>query len=126
MLLLATAAAATLAATPAVARDGAPYVGIEGGILFPENQALKGTVTLTSNANFPNVPLTNVGEIRFHDGYDVDAIGGYDFGLFRLEGELGYKHASVERVNVNNAFISGINTPSFRRQRPCQRLLRNG
>ena len=69
MLLLATAATVALAATPAVARDGAPYVGIEGGILFPENQRLEGAVTLTSTANFPDVPLTNVGEVRFHDGY---------------------------------------------------------
>ena len=111
-LLLATAAAAALAATPAVAKNGSPYVGIEGGILFPENQRLEGAITLDDTTNFPNVPLTNVGEVRFHDGYDVDGIAGYDFGVFRLEGELGYKHASVERVNVNNAFISAINVPS--------------
>ena len=111
-LLLATAAAAAITATPAAAKDGSPYVGVEGGILFPENQKLEGAVTLTDTTNFPNVSTTNVGEVRFHDGYDVDIIGGYDFGHFRLEGELGYKHSSVETVNVNPTFISAINTPA--------------
>ena len=27
-------------------------------------------------------------------GYDVDVVGGYDFGMFRLEGELAYKKAT--------------------------------
>ena len=111
-LLFATAAAAAITATPAAARDGSPNVGLEGGLLFPENQNLDGAVTLTDTTNFPDVSTTNVGEARFHDGYDVDIIGGYDFGHFRLEGELGYKHASVERVNINPTLISAINTPS--------------
>ena len=34
--LLAAAAAAAIA-TPAVARDGSGYVGVEGGILFPKD-----------------------------------------------------------------------------------------
>lgn len=31
-----------------------------------------------------------------HDvGYDVDIVGGYDFGMVRLEAELAYKRAST-------------------------------
>ena len=29
-------------------------------------------------------------------GFDVDVIGGYDFGMFRVEGELGYKRACID------------------------------
>ena len=35
-------------------------------------------------------------------GYDIDAIAGYDFGMLRLEGELGYKHAGVNEVRLNS------------------------
>ena len=38
--LLAAVAAAAIA-TPAVARDGSGYVGLEGGILFPRDQNLR-------------------------------------------------------------------------------------
>ena len=31
-------------------------------------------------------------------GYDVDFRGGYDFGMFRLEGELAYKHANRQEL----------------------------
>ena len=34
---LLAATAALVFATPAAARDGSPYVGIEGGILFPKS-----------------------------------------------------------------------------------------
>ncbi len=33
-------------------------------------------------------------------GYDVGLVGGYDFGLFRLEGELAYKRASIEDLRA--------------------------
>ena len=32
---------------------------------------------------------------------DVDAIGGYDFGMFRLEGELGYKRAKHDHYSAS-------------------------
>jgi hypothetical protein len=35
--LLAATAAAAVMATPAMARDGSVYVGIEGGVLFPKD-----------------------------------------------------------------------------------------
>lgn len=111
-LLLAGAAALAVAATPALAKDGSPYVGIEGGILFPQSQDLNGSVTFTDTTNFPNVTTTNIGKLRYKRGYDVDFIGGYDLGMFRLEGELGYKRARTKDFSVNNAFLTGINTPS--------------
>ena len=43
--------------------------------------------------------------MRYKAGYDVDLRGGYDFGMFRLEGELGYKHAKMKSASfVDNTF----------------------
>jgi len=110
-LLLASAVAAI--ATPAVARDGSPYVGLEGGVLFPQHMSGVFTSTFTQGAQTPaagtaaalpgtgNVgvlpatfttvpgPIVGNSNVRFKTGYDIDAIIGYDFGMFRLEGELG-------------------------------------
>jgi hypothetical protein len=48
------ASAATLAiATPAAARDGSGYIGIEGGILFPQSQSGVFTGTFTQSAQSP-------------------------------------------------------------------------
>jgi len=103
------AAAATVAiAAPAAARDGSGYVGIEGGVLKPKSQDLFGSVDFT-NAVPADIGRTDVASVRYKMGYDVDLIGGYDFGMFRLEGELGYKSAKTKNVNVNNAFVTAVN-----------------
>ena len=47
--LLATAAALVIS-TPAVARDGSPYVGIEGGLLWPKNVNVNGFIDFTDPA----------------------------------------------------------------------------
>src|SRR4051812_12529543 len=108
--LLAAAAAAAFA-TPALAADGSGYVGIEGGVLFPQKQHIDAVIDFANPAN-PDVTFDNIARIKNKTGYDVDLIGGYDFGMFRLEGELGYKRATLKRVEVDNAFLTGINTPS--------------
>ena len=105
------AAAAAIFATPAAARDGSPYVGLEGGVLFPKRQHLDANIDFT-DPTVTDVTFTNVGRVKNKTGYDVDAIAGYDFGMFRLEGELGYKRAKLKNVTVDNAFLTGINTPS--------------
>ena len=117
-LLLASAAVAI--ATPAVARDGQPYVGLEGGVLFPQNENgnLKATFTQGAQSPAAGTPAAAPGtgsvgtlplalrtvptiieqdpNIRYKTGYDIDAVGGYDFGFFRLEAELGYKSTKVK------------------------------
>ena len=47
--LLLAGAAALVVATPAVARDNSPYVGIEGGVLFPKKQTISGNIDFTTN-----------------------------------------------------------------------------
>ncbi|HVL79595.1 MAG TPA: outer membrane beta-barrel protein [Sphingomicrobium sp.] len=115
--LLAAAAAAAVA-TPAVARDGSPYVGIEGGILFPRSQSGDAFVDFTTTQS-PATPAAPAGPadanfenafgVDYRRGIDVDVIAGYDFGMFRLEGELGWKRARLREFEVDNAFINSLN-----------------
>ena len=106
--LLAAVAAAAIA-TPAMARDGSGYVGIEGGALFPKNQHVNATVDFTDPL-VTDISSTRAATIKNKTGYDVDLIGGYDFGMFRLEGELGYKRSSLKSANFNDTFITAFNT----------------
>ncbi|QIK78147.1 outer membrane beta-barrel protein [Sphingomonas piscis] len=108
--LLAAAATAALAA-PAAARDGSPYVGIEGGLLLPRD--------VNGDAFVDNVRTVGAGadfsdggafEHNLKRGWDVDVIGGYDFGAFRLEGELGWKRAKREGLNPDGSFLGSLNT----------------
>jgi opacity protein-like surface antigen len=93
--LLAAAATAAIA-TPAAARDGSPYVGIEGGILFVQDMEFDLEDT-TDDADLDNF-LT----ITHKPGFDVDAIAGYDFGLLRAEAELGWKRATHDQYQFTN------------------------
>jgi hypothetical protein len=81
-LLLAFAAA--VVSTPAAARDGSGYVGVEAGVFMPRDSDVdrRGAVTGGIWGDWLSTVDHNL-------GYDVDLIAGYDFGMFRLEGELG-------------------------------------
>ncbi len=115
--LLAATAAAAVVATPAMARDGSVYVGIEGGILFPkDNDAdvfADFTTTQVPGTPAAIVPLDTDFEdafgIDYKRGIDVDAIIGYDFGMFRLEGEIGYKKSKVNDFEIDDSDIAAIN-----------------
>jgi opacity protein-like surface antigen len=109
-LLLATAAAVVIA-TPAAAKDNSGYIGLEGGILFPQKQDIDASIDFTDPL-VTDVTFDDVARIKYKKGYDVDLIGGYDFGMFRVEGELGYKRAKTKSLQINDAFLTGINTPS--------------
>ena len=103
------AAVATVAiAGPAAAKDGSPYVGVEGRILFPQKQSVFGNIDFTDPA-LTDISRTDIASVRYKKGYDLDLIGGYDFGMFRLEGELGYKRAKAKSLSVNSSFVDAIN-----------------
>jgi opacity protein-like surface antigen len=91
-LAIAVALASTAMATPAVARDHSFYAGLEGGGMIVEDMHL---AYKDATRTIPDAY-----RINFGTGLDVDAIAGYDFGFVRLEGELGYKHASVDGINA--------------------------
>ncbi len=99
------ALATTALSTPALARDDAWYVGVEGGAMLVEDikfdiGAAKDVVTAHHKA-----------------GWDADATVGYDFGPFRAEAEVGYREASVNRLTstvtmpIRNAAGAAVNAP---------------
>ena len=102
-LLLATAAAFAIA-TPAAAQDSGPYLGIEGGVMFPRDTEVDASVDFVDPLN-PDVVFEDVFDLDYKTGYDIDVIGGYDFGGFRVEGELGFKRAKVDEIELDQDFI---------------------
>ena len=57
-ILLATTAAVVAVSTPAVARDGSGYIGLDGGILFPQSQSGVFTATFSQTAQSPAAGTT--------------------------------------------------------------------
>ena len=89
---LLAAAVLTLAPSAAFARDGLPYVGIEGGAVKPDKLKLDYHLQALSVPN---------GVVLDHKtGFDVDFVAGYDFGLIRAEGELGWKRALLTGASI--------------------------
>jgi opacity protein-like surface antigen len=84
ILALVVSSALLLAAAPALAAG--PYVGLEGGVTF------------LSDSSF-DVAGINVGDIKFDTGWGVGLTGGYDFGTWRLEGELVYRANDVKEFS---------------------------
>jgi opacity protein-like surface antigen len=117
--LLLTAAAFAVAATPAAARDGSGYFGIEGGLLFPKDQDADLDVDFTTTQT-PATPAGPAGPadtnfensfgLDYKRGLDIDAIAGFDFGAFRIEGELGYKRSKLDEFEFDDGDIAAINT----------------
>jgi len=101
------ALAGTAMSTSAMARDGSWYVGVEAGPSIVEDQSatvVGGSATVKSKV-----------------GADVDGIIGYDFGHFRLEGEVGYKQSGVKSYTSNvptryansaGVFVAGATIPA--------------
>jgi len=85
---------ATALASPALAADGTPYVGIEAGVIKPR--------TSDVDRQFSGGQYGDFLDVRHKLGYDVDGILGYDFGMFRLEGELGYKRARHKSLVIDS------------------------
>jgi opacity protein-like surface antigen len=105
--LLATAATFVIA-TPAAARDNSGYVGVDAGVLFPKNQHLHGSVDFTDPL-VTDILDTRVASVKYKTGYDVDLNAGYDFGMFRLEGELGYKRTKNKSLRLDSTFLTALN-----------------
>lgn len=77
-------------APSAFAKDGRAYVAIGGGIHD------------RSNTEFKVDGQKNAHEINWHTGdYDLELVGGYDFGSFRLEAEASYKRTRVHYYTLN-------------------------
>ena len=94
-LAIVMALASTALATNAYARDGAWYVGVEGGGLLVED------------SDFDLGAVSKAVTVEHEKGYDVDGIIGYDFGPVRAEFEVGYKDANLDSVTLNGATAGG-------------------
>ena len=100
--LLAAVAAAALA-TPATARDKSLYVGVEGGLMLVEDTKLR--YEYDGEGAFD---IDEAVTIDHKYGFDIDLVGGYDFGLIRTELELAYKRASIDEVFIDGNFFPGL------------------
>ena len=99
-LAIAVALSTTVLAGPALARDGAWYVGGDFGAMIVED----------SETNFtPGSLATNTGQLDlgFDEGFDGSLFVGYDLGAFRIEAEVSYKQADVEEVITTNLTLPG-------------------
>ena len=101
------AGAAAIAATPAQAREGQVYVGVNGGVSFEDQ------VRVNIDNNRADGLLDNAAFADTELGLDADIVIGYDFGAFRLEAEGGYKTAGYDGLTVVSSTIlpGGIAVP---------------
>lgn len=94
-LAISLALASTALATPALARDDAWYVGVEGGVLLVED------------IDYDISGVADAGSVDHHMGYDFGGTLGYDFGPVRLETEVSYRSANMD------AYTSLTTTPGY-------------
>nr|WP_310523994.1 OmpA family protein [Polymorphobacter sp.] len=95
---VALALATTALAGPALARDKAWYVGVEGGPNLMQNQLFD--ITRPGLVNGNPVVVEDGLRVRHEIGYDVGGNIGYDFGMFRAEFEVAYKDNNLDQVTV--------------------------
>jgi len=98
-LAVTLALATTALATPALARDNAWYVGVEGGAMIVEDI----DYDLTA-------PAGGVTSIDSDYGYDVGGQVGYDFGALRVEAEVSYRSATVDEIRTTGSVAVGPTT----------------
>ncbi len=98
-LAVTLALATTALATPALARDNAWYVGVEGGAMIVEDI----DYDLTT-------PAGGVTTVDSNYGYDVGGTVGYDFGALRVETEVAYKSATVDELRTTGSIATGPTT----------------
>jgi len=105
-LAIVVALSSTVLATPALARDGAWYLGGDFGAMIVEDVAF-------------DVGAANDAIIVDHEyGFDGAGFVGYDMGIFRLEAEVAYKKARIDELETTinlpgttNPGAAGITVP---------------
>lgn len=100
-----------------------PYVGVLAGSAKVRASDIDETVVYNSSPAAPgdNTPLftDDVFSARYKRAVDVGVVGGFDFGWFRVEGELSHKRAKIDHYVTDDSaaqFLgdlnSGLNRPS--------------
>ena len=83
-LAMGMALASTALASPALAKEGQWYIGVDGGAMIVDDATVDGTDI----------------SVDHNEGYDFGAVVGHDFGAFRLETEVAYKKANLESIEI--------------------------
>jgi opacity protein-like surface antigen len=104
------ALSSTVLAAPALARDGAPYVGAEFGAMIVED------------IDFDIGNAEDALNIDTNYGYDGAIFAGYDLGMFRVEVEASQKRADLESLQTTFTLAGGLDNRGnqnlqFRNQR---------
>jgi opacity protein-like surface antigen len=124
------AIAAVAISAPVAARDHSFYVGLEAGLTTSRNNDIDEFVTYSVAQNPaappapapPDVPeFDDVFSTNYNTGSDVAVTGGYDFGWFRVELEVGRKRAGLGDIradDITDAFLSSLNSTLNRPSSP--------
>ena len=104
------ALATTVLANPAMARDGSMYAGIEGGVAFGDSLSVDYDADGDGEIDDDE---RNLVDLDPDMGWDFDAILGYDFGGFRIEGEAAYKTMDIGEVESEAGFDLDPATPAI-------------
>jgi opacity protein-like surface antigen len=95
IVALATGVAVAAVAAPAQARDGEAYVGLDAGIVIPQDTKID-----VGNVN------NNAFIVDNKKGWGGDVLVGYDWGFLRTEAELGRQQWKPKSITVTTP-ISG-------------------
>lgn len=93
---------------------GYPYVAVEGGIARAKDNDVDVTVQYTTTPGGVAAPVfydDTFGAV-YKRGIDLRGAAGYDFGWFRLEGELAYKRVGIKRNvddDITDQFLGEFN-----------------
>jgi opacity protein-like surface antigen len=98
--LAAIAVSTVLAAAPASAKENTWYIGADIGVLLPRDTEIDIGDVNTGNS------FNNAIDLQHKTGYDIDGVVGYDFGGFRVEGELGFKHSTFDAIDPSTEWIT--------------------
>ncbi|HET9353969.1 MAG TPA: outer membrane beta-barrel protein, partial [Sphingomicrobium sp.] len=102
-LAIMAALASTALATPAVAVDNSWYVGVEGGAMIVEDANLD----FFFDDGVTVLEIEDAIQVDHKVGIDLDLIGGYDFGGFRVEAEAGWKRAALDEATIDGRLFDG-------------------
>lgn len=93
-LAIVVALSSTVLATPALARNGAWYVGGDFGGMIVEDIGFNYGLTPVTPGVGGNAQIG----LNHDYGYDAALFVGYDLGAFRIEAEVAYKRARVDDI----------------------------
>lgn len=101
--LLLLAGTAAIAAVPAQAREGQPYIGIEAGYVLGTDIDL--------DAEAPTIE-SRAARVDREGGYEIGGVAGYDFGALRLEADVSYRKNDVVGFEaITPGFINNTGLP---------------